>query len=116
LVSPTDILEALVGELPDLTPQERSLVQRPDGSWLVDGSVPIEDLKALLQVPELPGEQGGRFRTIAGFVIYNLHKIPSEGEQFAWEGNRFEVVDMDGNRIDKILLVPGLRGDALSVA
>lgn len=72
----------------------------------VGGSVPIEDLKSLLQVPNLPGEQDGRFRTIAGFVIYNLHKIPSEGEQFTWEDIRFEVVDMDGNRIDKVLVVP----------
>jgi magnesium and cobalt exporter, CNNM family len=114
LVSSTDILEALVGELPDITPQERSLVQRPDGSWLVDGSVPIEDLKVLLQVPELPGEEDSRFRTIAGFVIYNLHKIPSEGEQFTWEGNRFEVVDMDGNRIDKVLVVPSRAKTVLS--
>ena len=89
-------------------------MQRPDGSWLIDVSGPIEDTRALPQVPKLRGEQDNRFRAIAGFVHYNLHKMPSEGEQFVWEGNRFEVVDMDGNRIDRALIVPNYAKTVLS--
>lgn len=104
LVCATDVLEALVGELPGEIPYEPSVVRRPDGSWLVDGALPVEDLKELLRVSELPGEQTGRFQTAAGFAINSFGKIPSEGEQFTWQGHRFEVVDMDGNRIDKLLV------------
>ncbi len=114
LVSATDVLEALVGELPDEPAHERSMVQRSDGSWLVDGSVPIEELKALLHVERLPREGTGTYQTVAGFVMDRLGKIPSTGEQFVWEENRFEVVDMDGNRIDKVLVVPHPAGQALT--
>ena len=105
VVTATDLLEALVGSLPSGA-SDRSAVQRPDGSWLLDGSLPIRDFKELLQLVELPGEGYGRFQTVAGFVIDNLGRIPSEGEMFTWEGYRFEVIDMDGNRIDKILVAP----------
>lgn len=116
LVSATDILEALVGELPDTEPHKHSFIQRPDGSWLIDGGVPVDDVKHVLQVVELPGEKTGRFQTLAGFIIDNLRKIPTEGDQFTWAGNRFEVVDMDGNRIDKVLVVPAQRRDLVDVA
>lgn len=110
LVSATDILEALVGELPDEIPHEHSIVQRSDGSWLVDGTVPIEDLKGLLRVTELPGEGTGKFQTVAGFIMDRLGKVPATGEQFVWEENRFEVVDMDGKRVDKVLVMPHRAG------
>jgi putative hemolysin len=106
LASATDILEALVGELPDEVPHEHSMVQRSDESWLVDGSVLIDDLKALLHVARLPGEEQGSFQTVGGFVMDRLGKVPSTGEQFIWEKHRFEVVDMDGKRVDKVLVVP----------
>ena len=92
----------MVGELPDEIPHEYSIVQRSDGSWLVDGTVPIEDLKGLLHVAELPGEGTGKFQTVAGFMMDRLGKVPATGEQFVWEENRFEVVDMDGKRVDKV--------------
>jgi hypothetical protein len=103
LVSPTDILESLVGALPDGSAHEQSILQWADGSWLVDGSLPVEDLKELLHVTELPGEKTCHFQAASGFVIHNLRKIPSEGELFTWQCHRFEVIDMDINRIDKIL-------------
>jgi putative hemolysin len=115
LVSEKDILEALVGDLPDKMPGEERIRRRADGSFLVDGGLPVEDLKTLLHVNELPGHGSGRFQTVAGFVIDNLRKIPSEADRFEWQGNRFEVVDMDGNRIDKVLVVPG-RGRESSAA
>lgn len=105
LASATDILEALVGELPDEVTNEDSMVQRSDGSWLVDGSVLIDDLKTLLHVARLPGEETGNFRTVAGFMMDRLGKVPSTGEQFVWEKHSFEVVDMDGKRVDKVLVV-----------
>jgi putative hemolysin len=116
LVSATDILEALVGELPDEIPHEHSIVQRSDGSWLVDGTVPIEDLKGLLRVTELPGEGTGKFQTVAGFIMDRLGKVPATGEQFVWEENRFEVVDMDGRRVDKVLVVPHRTGSIPVIA
>jgi putative hemolysin len=116
LVSATDILEALVGELPDEIPHEHSIVRRSDGSWLVDGTVPIEDLKGLLGVAELPGEGTGKFQTVAGFIMDRLGKVPATGEQFVWEENRFEVVDMDGKRVDKVLVVPQRTGSMPVIA
>ncbi|HYH00006.1 MAG TPA: hemolysin family protein [Terriglobales bacterium] len=106
LVSGTDVLEALVGDLPEEKSDEQAVVQRPDGSWLVDGSLPIEDLKELLRVDALPDEKLGAFRTAAGFVIHNLGRIPKASDTFEFDGTRIEVVDMDGNRVDKLLLTP----------
>lgn len=107
LICATDVLEALVGELPDEIPYEPRAVQRADGSWLVDGALAIEDLKEILRVSELPGEQTGRFQTAAEFTLNHFGKIPSEGERFTWQGHRFEIIDMDGNKIDKLLVTTG---------
>ncbi|NJL27157.1 MAG: hypothetical protein HC897_04345, partial [Thermoanaerobaculia bacterium] len=82
------------------------LVAREDGSWLVDGAIPIEELRHRLELDPLPGEERGDFRTLAGFILARLGHVPHEGESFEWEGKRFEVVDMDGQRIDKVLLRP----------
>ncbi len=107
LVTTTDLLEALVGDLP--TPQELAepdIVQRDDGSWLVDGMLPAEELRELIGIRALPGEHSGDFRTVAGFVIKELGRIPTTGDDFTLDGHRFEVMDMDGNRIDKVLVSP----------
>lgn len=107
LVTTTDLLEALVGDLP--TPQELAepdIVQRDDGSWLVDGLLPAEDLRELIGVRALPGEDSGDYRTVAGFIIKELGRIPATGDDFTVDGHRFEVMDMDGNRIDKVLVSP----------
>ena len=105
LVTMTDILEAIAGELPDSAHEgEAAAVQREDGSWLVDGMTPVEEVEALVGVKNMKGE--GDFHTIAGFLLDHFGHIPTAAEHLFWNGIRFEVVDMDGRRIDKVLVVP----------
>jgi putative hemolysin len=107
LVTAIDILEALVGDIPDAgMPAEPAAVRREDGSWLVDGMLPADELKELLQLSSLPGEGKGVYQTVSGLVMQQLGQIPSTGDHFAWGGFRFEVVDMDGHRVDKVLVMP----------
>lgn len=105
LVSLTDVLTAIVGELPEPdTDEDSDVVRREDGSWLVDGSVGLERLKTLLEVDELPAEEERSFHTVGGFAMHRLGRIPSVADHFLAAGFRFEVVDMDRNRVDKILI------------
>jgi putative hemolysin len=105
LITLGDILEALVGYIvPIDQPAEREAVQREDGSWLFDGTVPIDELKQYLDLRTLPEEHSGYYQTLAGFIMNQLGRIPAPGDHFIWSGLRFEVVDMDGRRIDKILV------------
>jgi putative hemolysin len=105
LVSLTDVLTAIVGELPEPDATgELDVVRRDDGSWLVDGSVGLERLKAVLEVDELPAEEERSFHTVGGFAMHRLGRIPSVADHFNAAGFRFEVVDMDRNRVDKILV------------
>ncbi|WP_041780058.1 hemolysin family protein [Allocoleopsis franciscana] len=107
LVTLNDILEAIVGEVPSVDEQtEPQVVQRADGSWLLDGMLPIYELKERLDVEKLPGEEGGGYHTLGGFVISQVGHIPTSGNYFEWRQLRFEVVDMDGNRVDKVLVMP----------
>jgi len=106
LVTLTDVLTSIVGELPssDIT-EEQDIVERADGSWLVDGGVPIERLKSVLAIEgDLPGEDENAFNTLGGLVMYVLGRIPVVADHFDVAGCRFEVVDMDKNRVDKVLL------------
>lgn len=106
LVTLTDVMTAIVGELPssDL-PQEQDIVAREDGSWLVDGSATIERVKSALELNDvLPGEEENVFNTLGGFVMHVLGRIPAETDYFVVAGCRFEVMDMDKNRVDKILV------------
>lgn len=106
LVTLTDVLAAIVGELsvPE-APEDRDMVQREDGSWLVDGDVGIERLKSVLDISdELPGEEEHNFHTLGGFIMHALGRIPSPTDHFEAAGWRFEVMDMDGNRVDKVLI------------
>jgi putative hemolysin len=106
LVTLTDILEALVGSLPSIEdqPEDLDVVQREDGSWLVDGQFPTAMLKERFELETLPGDERGLFRTLGGFMMSNLGRIPRLGDYAEWAGYRFEVVDMDGHRIDKVLV------------
>jgi putative hemolysin len=107
LVTPIDLLEALVGDLPDAdSPAEPAAVRREDGSWLVDGMLPADELKELLPIGGLPGEGTGAYQTVSGLLMHQLGRVPATGNQFAWGGFRFEVVDMDGHRVDKVLVTP----------
>lgn len=100
-----DILEAIVGEVRSLgEPVEAQIRVREDGSWLIDGDTPIEKLKDFLSVDSFPGEELGYYRTIAGLIIFILQRIPVTGDHIILEGLRYEVVDMDGNRVDKVLV------------
>jgi putative hemolysin len=107
LVTPSDILEAIVGDLPEAGEQLEPLaVQREDGSWFLDGMLPVDEFKDLFDLGELPGEDQGIYQTLAGFVIMQLGRIPLVADHFEWGGLKFEVVDMDGNRVDKVLVTP----------
>lgn len=109
LVTLNDLLAAVVGasQLGHGASEENSpIVSRADGSWLIDGALPSDDLRELLHLDQLPGEQEHDFRTAAGMVMAALGHIPQTGEVFAWRGIRFEVVDLDGARIDKLLVTP----------
>jgi putative hemolysin len=107
LVTPNDILEAIVGDLPAAGEVAEPLaLQREDGSWLLDGMLPVDEFKALFHLGPLPGQDQGVYHTLAGFVIMQLGRIPMAADCFEWEGLKIEVVDMDGNRVDKVLVVP----------
>jgi putative hemolysin len=99
-------LEAIVGDISSIDAQtEPSVVKREDGSLLLDGMLPVDDLKGILHVSALPGEQNGYYHTLAGFIMMKMGRIPSSADHFDWGGFRFEVVDMDGRRIDKVLVM-----------
>lgn len=105
IVTLKDILESIVGDLPSHDgDQEPEVVQREDGSWLVDGTTGIEDVKELLQVNQLDGEEENTYQTLGGFVMTQLGRIPRTGDHFQIDGFRYEVLDMDGNRVDKVLV------------
>ena len=106
VVTLTDVLSSIVGELDEPeAPEERDIIQREDGSWLVDGDVGIERLKAQLDIDEeLPGEDEHSFHTLGGFVMHMLGRIPKPADHFVLVGLRFEVMDMDRNRVDKVLV------------
>ena len=104
LVTFNHLSEAVVGEITQWT--KPTAVQRTDGSWLVDGMLSIDDFKRMFRIRSLPGEHGGHFETVGGFVMMYLRRIPSVGDTFEEGGLRYEVVDMDGHRVDKVLVVP----------
>jgi putative hemolysin len=103
MVTSFDILESIVGDIPTMDEiVEPPIISRADGSWLVDGLLTIEELDRAFDIGPLPGE--GEYKSLGGFVIYMLGRLPKAGEYFDFEGHRFEVVDMDGRRVDKVLL------------
>lgn len=105
LITEHDILEAIVGALPsahDLT--EPQAIQRDDGSWLLDGLMTLDEVREVVDIGLLPGEERGTFETLGGFVMDRLGAVPTTGASFMWGKFRFEVVDMDERRVDKILV------------
>lgn len=100
-----DVLESIVGDIPlDEHDKDQDVVQRSDGTWLVDGLIPIDELKEIMDVEELPEEDKAGFQTLSGFVMNQLGRIPKTGALFEWDHWRFEVVDMDGHRVDRVLV------------
>jgi len=107
LVTLTDVLEALVGEVPDGDEDaDEAIVRREDGSWLVDGLLPADALKERLGFRQLPRKEEADYQTVGGMVMDTLGRVPAAGDRFEWEGYSFEVVDMDGRRVDKVLVTP----------
>lgn len=105
VVTLTDILEAIVGDIPSAEGQEEPMaLQRPDGSWLVDGMLPVDEFKEIFGIEALPAEDQGLYQTVAGFVVMQLGQVPSATDSCQWGGLRFEVMDMDGPRVDKVLV------------
>ncbi len=107
LVSIIDLLEAIVGDIPsEGEDQQPSFVKREDGSWLIDAMMEVDEFKKLLGLGELPSEEDDDYLSVGGFVLSMIGQIPVEGDTFVHEGWKFEIVDMDRHRIDKILASP----------
>lgn len=114
LVTLIDVMEAIVGDLPE--PGDRvspDAIQREDGSWLVDGGMPVVEFRNRFELPPLPGEEDEDFETLGGFMLDRFGRIPNPGESFGWSGWRFEVVDMDRHRVDKVLMSRVAKPDQL---
>jgi len=100
-----DVLEAIVGDIPQNSEdKEQMAVQRADGSWLFDGMIVIDELKEILGISALPDEDRAGFQTISGFIMSQIGRIPKTGQTFDWDKFHFEVVDMDGRRVDRVLV------------
>jgi putative hemolysin len=107
IITLNDVVEVIIEDVPFADePQEPDMVQREDGSWLLDGMLGIGRFKQIFDLEELPGESRGNYQTLGGFVVTQLGHIPTSGQHFEWDDLRFEVMDMDGNRVDKVLVAP----------
>jgi len=102
IITERDVLEAITGEFAASTGQDAWAVQRSDGSWLMDGLIPATELKDRLELKVLPDEDRGRYNTLAGLIMMLLGRVPEVADEVSFEGWRFEVMDMDGKRIDKV--------------
>jgi putative hemolysin len=111
MITVRDVLEAITGEFTTPTDDDAWAVRRDDGSWLFDGLIPVPELKDRLDLKELPDEDRGRYNTLAGMVMLLLGRLPKTTDTVEWEGWRFEVVDLDGKRVDKVLASLSPTGD-----
>jgi putative hemolysin len=103
MITVRDVLEAITGEFTTPTDEDSWAVQRADGSWLFDGLIPVPELKDRLALKELPEEDRGRYNTLAGMIMLLLGRLPHTTDSVEWDHWRFEVVDLDGKRVDKVL-------------
>lgn len=104
MITVLDVLEAITGEFTTPTSEDSWAVRRDDGSWLFDGLIPVPELKDRLELKQLPEEDRGRYNTLAGMIMLLLGRLPATADSVEWEGYRFEVVDLDGKRVDKVLV------------
>jgi putative hemolysin len=113
LITIYDILEAIVGDIPSVDEVDEPMaVKRADGSWLLDGLLPLDRFKEIFELGELPEE--GSYQTLGGFIMMQLGRVPSPADFVDWGGLRMEVVDMEGNRVQKVLASPKLPGGSTS--
>jgi putative hemolysin len=111
MITVRDVLEAITGEFTTPSDGDSWAVRREDGSWLFDGLIPVPELKDRLDLKELPEEDRGRYNTLAGMIMLLLGRLPEITDSVEWEGWRFEVVDLDGKRVDKVLASLSPTGD-----
>jgi len=113
LITLQDVLEALAGEFKPRDPEDVWAVQREDGSWLLDGLIPIPELKDRLHLKGVPEEHKGRYNTLSGMMMWLIGNLPRTSDVAEWEGWKLEVIDLDGNRIDKVLAsrLPDMQND-----
>jgi putative hemolysin len=106
MITLNDIMEAIVGDIPDTDQQDYEITDRGDGSYLVDAQIPFYDFLTHFNRTEWLTEEELDFDTLAGCILHELEHIPQNGEKLKWKGFNFEIVDMDGHRIDKVLVLP----------
>jgi putative hemolysin len=106
LMTPRDLLEAITGELQPGTQTDAWARERPDGVWELDGLMPVSELRARLGIRELPEEERGRYNTVAGLLMSVSGHLPEVGEQIDCAGWSFEIVELEGRRIDRVLASP----------
>jgi putative hemolysin len=106
VITEHDLLEAIAGEFGAQADEDAWAVQREQGGWLMDGLIPVPELKDRLELKQLPEEDRGRYNTLAGMVMLLLGRLPRTGDTVEWQSWRFEVVDLDGKRVDKVLVTP----------
>ncbi|MBY0478515.1 MAG: hemolysin family protein [Chitinophagaceae bacterium] len=112
MITLNDILEAIVGDIPEPHTDDYEIIKRDDGTYLVDAQIPFYNFLSRFEKTEWMNEGEREFDTLAGFILHELERIPHAGEKFVWKGFTFEIIDMDGHRIDKVLLdVPEGVGD-----
>lgn len=106
MITLNDILEAIVGDMPEVGADDYDMVKRDDGSYLVDAQIPFYDFLSEFEMEDMMAEFEQEFDTLAGFILHHLEHIPVTGEKLTWKDFTFEIVDMDAHRIDKILVTP----------
>jgi len=105
LVTLQDMLEAVTGEFVPRNSEDSWAVERPDGSWLLDGLIPVPELKDTLELRAVPDEDKGLYHTLSGLMMWQLGRMPQTGDVMIWENWTLEIVDLDGQRIDKVLAI-----------
>ena len=103
IITLKDLVEAITGEFKPRTPEQSFAVARDDGSWILDGHIPIVDLKDVLDLRETPNEDKGQYHTLSGMLMLMMGRLPRESDKISYEGWTFEIMDMDGRSIDKVL-------------
>jgi putative hemolysin len=106
MISLNDILEAIVGDIPETGEEDYEIIDRGDGSFLVDAQIPFYDFLSHFNRTEWLTEEEHEYDTLAGCILHELEHIPQTGEKLKWKGFKIEIIDMDGHRIDKVLVLP----------
>lgn len=104
MITLNDILEAIIGDIPQLDLEDYEVKKRDDGSYLVDGQIPFYNFLVFFEKADWMNEGEHEFDTLAGFILHQLERIPQTGDKMEWKGFNFEIIDMDGHRIDKVLV------------